>query len=198
MISRFKSAAIVFLQIALVWLITLIVIRVVEVVVNGLIHQFPAKLFSFMLWSWLADLSFWLKWLIFEFILFVPLFFIHPKLAKVSFKVFVAITIFIQLVLCQYFATALVPLGADFYGYSFADIKQTVGASGTVSIPLILSFLFVIALLVVALKRLPNHIKVPLWLAWSLPILSVFYLMTSGEAHLFKKTLKTFLSITSR
>lgn len=187
MISRFKSATIVFLQIALVWLIALIVIRVVEVVVNGLIHQFPAQLFSFMLWSWLADLSFWLKWLIFEFILFVPLFFVHPKLAKVSCKVFVAITIFIQLVLCQYFATALVPLGADFYGYSFADIKQTVGASGTVSIPLILCFLFVIALLVVTLKQLPNRIKVPLWLAWSLPILSVFYLMTSGEAHLFKK-----------
>ncbi|SFA53287.1 uncharacterized sulfatase [Pedobacter suwonensis] len=187
MINRFKSASQVFLQIAIVWLIALIVIRAVEVLVNGLIHQFPANLCSFMLWSWLADISFWLKWIIFELILFIPLFFVNPRLATVSFKVFVAIIIFIQLALCTYFTTALVPLGADFYGYSFADIKQTVGASGTIKLPIMLSFAGMIIVLVIALNQLPKHIKVPLWLAWSLPILSVFYLMINGEEHLFKK-----------
>lgn len=183
MINRIKSATIVFIKIALVWLIALFFIRIFEVMLNGFTHEFPKGLIGFMLWSWLADSMFWLKWLIFEYVVFVPLFLAYPKLAKTLFEIFIVSLILIQLSLIQYFSTSLVPLGADFYSYSLADIKQTVGASGGISFKLIISFVVAVVLIVWALRWLPKKIGAPLWLALLLPLLS----LTSSSIQPFNK-----------
>lgn len=185
MIKRLKSATLVFAQIALVWLGALFLIRIFEVLLNGFSHEFPNKLPAFLFWSAVADIVFWFKWLSFEYIIFALFALLNPKLSKVLFKVLILIMTIIQIGLVQYFKTSLVPLGADLYGYSLADIKQTVGASGGLSIQLAVSVILLVALVFAGLKSLPDKIKMRLWAAFLLPGLSFFCLITGvlGQVH---------------
>jgi len=178
MIDRFKSATLVFIQLALVLLAALFLIRIFEILLNGFTHEFPQKGASFVFWALLGDVVFWFKGLFLEYIFFVLLAQSSLKLSKVLFKIFIILMIIIQIGLVQYFNTSLVPLGADLYGYSIADIKQTVGASSGLGIQLVVSFILLVALVLVALKFLPGKIQLPFWAAVIFPGLSLFFLVT--------------------
>ncbi|NQX55383.1 LTA synthase family protein [Pedobacter panaciterrae] len=178
MIDRFKSATLVFIQLALVLLAALFLIRIFEILLNGFTHEFPQKGASFVFWALLGDVVFWFKGLFLEYIFFVLLAQSSLKLSKVLFKIFIILMIIIQIGLVQYFNTSLVPLGADLYGYSIADIKQTVGASTGLGIQLVVSFILLVALVLVALKFLPGKIQLPFWAAVIFPGLSLFFLVT--------------------
>ena len=56
------------------------------------------------------------------------------------------IILLIEGMLISYYCTALVPLGSDLLGYSFADIKETISNSGGISILPILGALVMVAL----------------------------------------------------
>jgi len=178
MIDRLKSATLVFIQLALVLLAALFLIRIFEILLNGFTHEFPQKVTSFVFWALLGDVVFWFKWLFLEYIFFVLISQSSLKLSKVLFKIFIILVIIIQIGLVQYFNTSLVPLGADLYGYSIADIKQTVGASTGLGIQLVVSFILLVALVLVALKFLPGKIQLPFWAAVIFPGLSLFFLVT--------------------
>jgi len=178
MIDRLKSATLVFIQLALVLLAALFLIRIFEILLNGFTHEFPQKGASFVFWALLGDVVFWFKGLFLEYIFFVLLAQSSLKLSKVLFKIFIILMIIIQIGLVQYFNTSLVPLGADLYGYSIADIKQTVGASSGLGIQLVVSFILLVALVLVALKFLPGKIQLPFWAAVIFPGLSLFFLVT--------------------
>jgi phosphoglycerol transferase MdoB-like AlkP superfamily enzyme len=178
MINRLKLAALSFIQIALAWLVVLLLIRFYEVLLNGLSHEFPSGLPGFLFWSVVADVVFWLRWLFLEYIIFSLLALVSLKFSKIAFKVFVVIMSIIHVGLIQYFHTSLVPLGADLYGYSIEDIKQTVGASGGMNIQLVVSFIFLLAMVIAGLKLVPHKIKPPLWLTLMLPGLSFIFLVS--------------------
>ncbi len=59
--------------------------------------------------------------------------------------VLLALLLIIEAMLIAYYCTALVPLGADLLGYSFADIKETVSNSGGISFLPILGLVAIIA-----------------------------------------------------
>jgi uncharacterized sulfatase len=84
----------------------------------------------------------------------------------------------IHAALAEYFLQTLVPLGADLFGYSVADIKQTVGAAG-VSI----NFIFIITLLLTAvilvLTFFPKKIKINPVAAFSIVALFILGASTS-------------------
>jgi uncharacterized sulfatase len=63
------------------------------------------------------------------------------------------------LALIQYFNSTLVPLGADLYGYSWKEIKLTVGASGKLNIWTILLMLIFIAGIISGLLWLGKKIR---------------------------------------
>jgi len=191
MINRLKSATLVFIQITLVWLAALVLIRIFEVLLNGFSHEFPQGLSVFLFWAVVADVVFWFKWLFFEYLIFTMLALIYPRLSKILLKIFILIVIIIQIGLVQYFNTSLVPLGADLYGYSIADIKQTVGASGGISFQLVASFILLIALVLAGLKFLPGKIKVPLWLGIMLPGLSLFFLVSGALQEIHGKPFRS-------
>jgi hypothetical protein len=71
---------------------------------------------------------------------------IHKKLADITFIIISIVLLLVQISLAQYFLTTLVPLGSDLWGYSVADIKQTVGAAG--GLP---------TLLIIAIVVFSNH-----------------------------------------
>ncbi|WP_316793687.1 LTA synthase family protein [Pedobacter frigoris] len=191
MMNRLKSATQTFIQLALVWLAALILVRVFEVLLNGITHEFPENVPGFLFWAVVTDVVFWLKWLIFEYVIFLLIALGSLKLSKIVFKVFIVLMIIIQIGLVQYFNTSLVPLGADIYGYSIADIKQTVGASGAMSVQLVLGFIVLLALLVAGLKFLPGKIRMPLWVAFLLPGLSLLFLITGLSGLLQGKPYKS-------
>lgn len=64
------------------------------------------------------------------FSIFIVLFLIHRKVARFFMITFSIFFIVAQLALAEYFLETLVPLGADLWKYSLADINQTVGAAG--------------------------------------------------------------------
>src|SRR5579863_790126 len=66
-------------------------------------------------------------------LLCLPVAFISQAAARRTLAVLLLLFLLVQVLLTGYFAKASVPLGADLYGYSWAEIRQTVGAAGAPS-----------------------------------------------------------------
>jgi uncharacterized sulfatase len=79
------------------------------------------------------DLLFWLRFSLTLLVIYLPLFFLSRKLSYLVFVLIASFYFILQLSLLQYFSQALVPLGADIYSYSKADITHTIAASANVS-----------------------------------------------------------------
>ncbi len=92
--------------------------------------------------SFANNLSFFLNVAIFPAAIFILLYLVHKKTARIVFFVFTVILAAIQVSLSEYFMITLVPLGADILGYSMNDIKQTAGAANISG-----SFVFIAMLL---------------------------------------------------
>ena len=95
---------------------------------------------------------------------FALFYLVHKKVAHVFFIVASVLLLLIQVALSQYFINTLVPLGADLWGYSLADIKQTIGASGGIKISMIVIFIVLLLFVLSSLIFLPKKIKVNGWL----------------------------------
>jgi len=189
--AKIKSAALVFTSLMLIWLGILMLLSVFELVFNGLTHEFPKSSISVLVWSWLADFFFWLEWLWLSFVLFVIVAYFSERLATILLKIYIVILVLLQLGLINYFNVSLVPLGADFYGYSFEDIKQTVGASGGIGIGLILSFVVVVSLVIWLINAMPKKIKISSKFVWFLPLLSILFLIVGLDQWVGSPNLKS-------
>ncbi|MFZ4621234.1 MAG: sulfatase-like hydrolase/transferase [Bacteroidota bacterium] len=88
------------------------------------IHYGPAVLNMLM-----SDLLFFFTYSGIVLLLFVPLFFYSEKAARWMYYSLALITGIVQFGLLKYFSITLIPLGADFFGYSASDIKFTVASS---------------------------------------------------------------------
>ncbi len=175
-LKQFYVATQEFVGIFLVWLGILLVLGIFEIMFNGFTHEFPENIVTVIALSWLKSLIFWFKWLWLEYLIFLVIYFISRKAAIVSSYVLIVILTVAQLILINYFNASLVPLGGDLYGYSIADIKQTVGASGGVNIWFVLGFVIILVGLFFLLKYLPKRIKIGRNLALLFPILSILSL----------------------
>ena len=180
---KFFDAAKALMQLMVVWLLILCVMRLLELVFNGITRAFPDDTFKFIALSLGLDLLFWLKVWIYIFFVFIGLYFIHPKLANVTGIVLLLLLSILQLLLISYFNTSLVPLGADLFGYSIADIKQTVGSSSGLSAFVIVSVLFLLLLFGSMLIFMPKRIKVTLAIAFVIPSISLVAYLTNAYQY---------------
>ena len=142
--TKIVPAALSFAQLSIIWLMIIFVLSIFEIVYNGILHQFPKNFAAVLGWSFLNDLVFWCKGLIYVFLVYIVFHLISAKFARIAYCVFIVFMAVVQLSLTSYFTTALVPLGADLYSYSMVDIKQTVGAAGGVNFLQIIGFIVVI------------------------------------------------------
>ncbi len=181
-VSRFAEASVEFAKLSIIWLLIILLVSLFEVIYNGIHHHLTSGFVIVLFWSWLNDLLFWLKSLLVLYIIFVILFLISRKFSERLYGVFIMIMVLIQFCLTVYFATALVPLGGDLYGYSSAEIKQTVGAAGVINFLNILSLLLLLAVTAAALWILPRKFHVNRYVAVLLPILSLFVILAGGTA----------------
>ena len=191
-IKKIQVASTLFIQTAILFLLLLLFVRLTDIFLNGVTQGFPKDFVQILFWSLLMDISFWFKSLFYFYILYVLLFFISCTLAKIFSFFLVAIFLIAQLVLSIYFNTALVPLGSDLYAYSIAEIKQTVGAAGGVSLQNILLFIGIAGIVFTALKYLPKRIKMPVWIAIMLPFIGLLFTITNAYIYLKPKGLNDF------
>lgn len=176
--EQLKAATSYFARTAIIWLVSLLLISIFEIVFNGLTHEFPPSLSATLLWSWLAVLFFWIKTLLMVYLIYLLVFAVVPKASSIVLRIMFLLLTVLHLGLILYFNSSLVPLGSDVYGYSIADMVQTVGASGGVSITSVIGLLLICTLLYAAFKYLPNKFKVPSLLTFLLVPLSLLFMLT--------------------
>jgi len=180
--KKFVPAALSFAQLSIIWLLIILVLSVFELIYNGIVHQFPKNFAVVLSWLLFNDLVFWFKGLIYSFLVFVLFYLVSAKFARIVYSVFIVFMALVQLSLTSYFAASLVPLGADLYGYSMADIKQTVGAAGGINFFQIIGFILLTGGAIAALWVLPARLKVNKYIVIALPLLSFLLLATDGQA----------------
>lgn len=162
-----------FFRLSLVLLILTFSVSVFEIIYNGFIHGFPDSSARVLAVTGYNDLLFFLK---LDFILFWPyllIYYISKKAAGIVYSSIAAIFLLIQLGLSFYFLSAFVPLGADVFGYSSAEIQQTVGASGSLNLLSILSFVVLISLILLAFRFLFRKMNLSFFAALALPVVSL-------------------------
>jgi cellulose synthase/poly-beta-1,6-N-acetylglucosamine synthase-like glycosyltransferase len=120
----------------------LLLVKAMEIVRDCIQFGIPKDLLSVISHAIINELTFDLNFLILPVAVFTFLFLINKKIARIFITCISILIVLIHAALAEYFLQTLVPLGADLFDYSLADIKQTVGAAG-VSI----SFIFIITLL---------------------------------------------------
>jgi len=74
----------------------------------------------------------------------------------------------------------MVMLGADVFGYSLEDIKQTVGSSGVLNLISILTFIVLIIIVLVSSHFFTKKVKPNFYLAFCLPLISLMFMSFSG------------------
>ena len=146
-IQKIKKATVLFINLSLALLITLIFIRIGEFFYILLQHDIPADFLKVAAEASLSDLVFFLKLISILFIPYVIGYFITAKKKPnyLVFGVLATLIILTYVLLIKYFGVALVPLGADLFGYSLADIEQT--ASGSANFDILSVFLLLIPLI---------------------------------------------------
>lgn len=180
--AKFIKAAMSFARLSIIWLMIIFLLSVFELIYNGVVHQFPPNFSGVLFWSFFNDLLFWFKWLAYLFVIYTIFHLISQKFAHLGYCVFIVLMAVIQLCLASYFTTSLVPLGADLYGYSIAEIKQTVGSSGGISMLSIIGFAFVLGSTIAALWSLPSRVKMHKYIVIALPVLSFLVIVTGAQA----------------
>lgn len=171
---RLKEPIRDFAGLSFVLLIFLLLTKIFEFIFVGNAHGFSAPFLPLYVKSVEYDLLFFLKASWWLFILFLILYSLSIKLARVAYIIAGIILITGELALIEYFSTAMVPLGADLYGYSIAEVKQTVGAAGSLSLTVIIIFFIILSVLILAFRYLSVWLKPGIFIALSLVILAFF------------------------
>ena len=126
---------------------------------NFYVHGIAPRWNVVLLYSFINELAYFeflLKWL---FLPFVLLYLISRTTARWFFIVCSASLLLMQLSLTQYFITTMVPLGSDLWAYSWQEIKQTVGSSGTLSAARLFFLVLLATICVYGLVKLPKRIR---------------------------------------
>ncbi|MDR3716836.1 MAG: sulfatase-like hydrolase/transferase [Puia sp.] len=172
-----------FAALSLAWLVMILLLSGYEFLSNGSapgIWEHAGSLFLYKLFN---EGVYWLDscgWLL---VFFIACYFLSARLARGLTMVIIVLLVLIQFMLAKYFSTAFVPLGADLYGYSWKDIKQTVGASGSMNAGTIAIFAVLAGIPFLWLRLACRRIRIPLLPALLLPLLSVIA-MTAGPSLL--------------
>jgi len=144
--SRYSTAFRWFAHAWIAWLIVVELLAIGEVAWSKGTHGLDIGLPMAIAIACINGAIGWLLLSPWNFLLFILAWAASPRFAKSLLIALILIQLLAHLALMNYFSTALVPLGADLYGYSWKDIRQTVGAAGGIPWQFIVLLLTVIAL----------------------------------------------------
>lgn len=143
-LDKLKNCAALFVNLSLALLIAFFAVRIMEFIYISMTNNLPRDFWNVVLQALLFDILSFLEILPFLFIPFSIVYF-STRTMKSRYWAYGAggsIVIILYAILIKYFAAALVPLGADLFGYSMKDIEITVRGGATIDA--ISIFLFII------------------------------------------------------
>ncbi|MBI2408317.1 MAG: sulfatase-like hydrolase/transferase [Gemmatimonadetes bacterium] len=138
-----RSAAVEYLRTSVGFFAVVLVLRLAERWMAGAAHALPSASAA----DWLraigsdAALTLWVAVVLAPPVLVLARW--RPRAARLAHRAALVVVALVAAALSQYFAVTLVPLGADLFGYSWLDIRETVTASGGVSIGAVLGLALV-------------------------------------------------------
>jgi len=167
--TGFDVAGYKFFSLALVLLTLFLIIRIFEYVSIVGIHQLPEGSIGFEVIGFVFDILFMMNVVGVLLIPYILLYLIHPKLGTGFFILLIALISVIYVSLSQYFITLLVPLGKDLFGYTKAEVLETIQASVDLKISTFLPFVLFIGLMIFLI-----------WLYFKIKIGRIGYLIFMG------------------
>lgn len=139
-----------FLLLSCLWLILILVLRATDLFNIGVFPVSPARLIASAMWADFLTFLSMVRWIAVPYVLLYM--FVSKNAADICYLLLISLYVVISLGLNLYFHQANVPLGADVFGYSVKDIKQTVGAAaGGVPVSTIIALAVVIVFSVAAI-----------------------------------------------
>jgi len=159
-----------FLSLSFILASMILMVRFYEIVITSNFSNYPDGSLRILLSGVIFDLVLYLQLSALLMIPFLIIAYFNQKAARYFFATACFLLVFGNILLLQYFAAARVPLGADLLGYSLAEIKHTIGASGELNIfPFIVIFLY----LGIMARTLLRHVyfKIKPWAMWALTFL---------------------------
>lgn len=176
---------------SIIWLLIIFILSLLELIYNKSVHHLSQNFIHVLLLTWLNDLFFWFRTLLFIYPVFTLIYLISPKTTVICYYIFIVMMVFFQFSLGLYFTKALVPLGADAYRYSSAEIKQTIGASGVISILNVVLLIFLSSLTIFSLWFLSQKLKFNRFIIIGLPFLALLIFSFSASALVSAPTWKS-------
>ena len=154
MMHGIKEAAVY----VVILLSSMLLVKIYELIRDVGHFGVPKNFFNVIKFGLINDISFALNIAVIPAIIFLLIFFLNKKIARLLFVSISLVLIIVHAALAEYFLETLVPLGADLLGYSFADIKQTVGAAN-ISMTFIFSACIILALIISLFVIVPKKLK---------------------------------------
>ena len=176
--SRFVKAIQESVTYSLILFVCMLIVKVIELIRDSVHFGLPKDILSVIKHGVINDVSFDFNIAIFPVVVFILLYLISKKTARFFIITFSVLFIMIHAALAEYFLQTLVPLGADLFGYSIADIKQTVGAAG-VSMIFVFIAAILLAFVIFLFLYLPKKIKLKSAIAF--PIIGLFIIGALGS-----------------
>ena len=164
----------VFSATAVVWLLILITLSVLEIAFYVSQGNASKDLLRFISYSFLNDLIFFTKSLIFLFVPFILIQFFSYRFSKIFLFSCVVLLSQLQAGLIIYFHKAGLLLGSDIFGYSQVKINQTLGSSGLLTVPVLLGIITFVAFIILILHYGLRLIRLPGLIAIILPVFSLW------------------------
>ena len=171
--SRFAQGAGEAIGFSLTLFGCMLLVKVIEIIRDSLHFGLPKDILSVITHGIINELSFDFNIVILPVSVFLLFYLLNRKLARIFFISFSVLLIMIHAALAEYFLQTLVPLGADLFGYTMADITQTVGAAGVSTVFIFLAVIL-LGLVITLFIMIPKRIK--LNTAYVVPILGLFVL----------------------
>jgi uncharacterized sulfatase len=147
-LAKLGNSAALFVKLSSALLMAFLAARVMEFIYISVTNNLPRDFRNVVAQALLVDIVSFLKMLPFLFVPFLIVFF-STRTRKARYRAYGvggSIVIILYAILIKYFATALVPLGADIFGYSLKDVAATVKGGVTIDAISIILFIMPLAL----------------------------------------------------
>ena len=124
-----------FLLLSLLLLLLIVLIRAIDLAMIGQLPVSPAVIIPRALWADVLTFFSIIRWIAIPYLLLYM--FVSKRAGDIFYLTLIILYAIISFALNLYFQQTNVPLGADLYGYSMQDIRQTVGAAAGGGLPLV-------------------------------------------------------------
>ncbi|MCE4563055.1 LTA synthase family protein [Maribellus sp. CM-23] len=133
----------------------ILIVRLYELVITSNYYNYPPGTLPYLLFGLKYDLILFLRISALLVLPFLLIAYFSQKAARFFFITFSVLLVLGNMLLLKYFSTSMVPLGADLFGYSAEEIKQTVQVSGELKI---LPFIFMALFLLYMVRIFQRHV----------------------------------------